>query len=430
MKTFPITLNTRTWCLFRSSITGIQLQPHLKRFNLTPQSRPFTQSPTMTLPMNPNKGQTDALIANSSPTTFESAAKRQKLSGPLIGTHNGHFHADEALAVFLLRLLPEYTSSPLLRTRNPEELAKCHTVVDVGGEYDASTNRFDHHQRGFNAVFPGRNTKLSAAGLVYLHFGKAIIATVTGLAADAEETTILHEKIYADLIEAFDGNDNGVDRYDFAALDKAGITRRYDDSRFSLASVVGRYNHRNKNSQEEETLDAAEKQRREDERFEVASQFVGEQFVLEVTDAFSAWLPARGVVRDVYSKRRETHPSGRILVLPHRSGGLPWADHLYEAEEEEASKAGDDLESHKVLYVLFPESGAADSKWRIRSVSTARGQFTNRKDMPDSWKGLRDEELSKVTGIPGGVFVHASGFIGGNQTFDGVLAMAVKAVEA
>ena len=36
----------------------------------------------------------------------EQAAKRQKLqvaADPLIGTHNGTFHCDEALAVYLLR---------------------------------------------------------------------------------------------------------------------------------------------------------------------------------------------------------------------------------------------------------------------------------------------------------------------------------------
>lgn len=50
--------------------------------------------------------------------------------------------------------------------------------------------------------------------------------------------------------------------------------------------------------------------------------------------------------------------------------------------------------------------------------------------MPEPWRGLRDEELSKVSGIPGCVFVHASGFIGGNATYEGVLEMAKKAVAA
>jgi uncharacterized UPF0160 family protein len=50
--------------------------------------------------------------------------------------------------------------------------------------------------------------------------------------------------------------------------------------------------------------------------------------------------------------------------------------------------------------------------------------------MPEAWRGLRDEALSEVAGIPGCVFVHASGFIGGNATYDGALAMAKKAVAA
>jgi len=43
--------------------------------------------------------------------------------------------------------------------------------------------------------------------------------------------------------------------------------------------------------------------------------------------------------------------------------------------------------------------------------------------MPE-WRGLRDEELSKKSGIPGCIFVHATGFIGGNKTEEGVLEMA------
>lgn len=42
-------------------------------------------------------------------------------------------------------------------------------VVDVGGVYDPSRDRFDHHQKGFSEVFghAGYSTKLSSAGLVY-----------------------------------------------------------------------------------------------------------------------------------------------------------------------------------------------------------------------------------------------------------------------
>lgn len=49
--------------------------------------------------------------------------------------------------------------------------------------------------------------------------------------------------------------------------------------------------------------------------------------------------------------------------------------------------------------------------------------------MPEAWRGLRDEALSELAGIPGCVFVHASGFIGGHRTRDGALQMARRALE-
>ena len=64
-----------------------------------------------------------------------------------IGTHNGTFHCDEALACYMLKLLPEYSDARITRTRDPELLKDCDLVVDVGGVYDPSTHRYDHHQR-------------------------------------------------------------------------------------------------------------------------------------------------------------------------------------------------------------------------------------------------------------------------------------------
>lgn len=41
-------------------------------------------------------------------------------------------------------------------------------VLDVGGVYDPSRDRYDHHQKGFEEIFGhGFITKLSSAGLVY-----------------------------------------------------------------------------------------------------------------------------------------------------------------------------------------------------------------------------------------------------------------------
>ena len=74
---------------------------------------------------------------------------KKSLISQKIGTHNGTFHCDEALACFMLKQLPEYKHADIVRTRNPEELAKCDVVVDVGGVYDPEKHRYDHHQRYF-----------------------------------------------------------------------------------------------------------------------------------------------------------------------------------------------------------------------------------------------------------------------------------------
>ncbi len=52
----------------------------------------------------------------------------------------------QALACFMLRLLPEYKNATIVRTRDPAVLATCNIVVDVGGVYDPATHRYDHHQ--------------------------------------------------------------------------------------------------------------------------------------------------------------------------------------------------------------------------------------------------------------------------------------------
>ncbi|KAL4896365.1 metal-dependent protein hydrolase [Aspergillus ambiguus] len=353
----------------------------------------------------------------------ETIAKKLKTSSPLIGTHNGHFHADEALAVYLLRQLPTYAASPLLRTRDPAQLATCHTVVDVGGEYDAAANRYDHHQRTFATTFPNHHTKLSSAGLVYMHFGRAIIAQHTGLPLDHDDVTLLYEKLYTDFIEAIDANDNGVAAYDPAALAAHAIEKRFKDGAITITSVVGDMNHPDPSCPPGEPQD-------EDSLFARASSFIGSVFSRKLHHAASSWLPARTTVANAYRSRRDVHPSGRIIVLPQ--GGVPWKEHLYNFEKEGAATA-----ESEVYYVLYPESAAEDAKWRVQCVPVNEGSFVSRLPLPEAWRGVRDADLDGLMSaeaekagkekIPeGAVFVHASGFIGGHKTREGAFAMAVR----
>jgi uncharacterized UPF0160 family protein len=59
-----------------------------------------------------------------------------------IGTHSGRFHVDEALAVGMLRMLPEYKDARVVRTRDQAVLDTLPIIVDVGGVYDPSKHRY------------------------------------------------------------------------------------------------------------------------------------------------------------------------------------------------------------------------------------------------------------------------------------------------
>jgi len=350
----------------------------------------------------------------------ENAAKRLKTDNGVvaIGTHNGHFHADEALAVYMLRThVPTYAGAKLVRTRDPKKLDECHTVVDVGGEYDAARNRYDHHQRSFGTSFPDRPTKLSSAGLVYLHFGREIVARRLAQPEDSEQVAMVWRKIYESFVEALDAHDNGISVYDSAGLAAAGLEKKFSNGGFTLGAMVGRLNPNWNDPIPEDPVAAQEA---EDKRFELASQRIGEEFDRDLDYFTQAWLPAREVVAEAFAARQEFDGEGRILVLKRQSA--PWKDHLYTLEEQQPG-AG------KVLYVLYPEKPVPDAKWRVQCVPESKDSFQSRKPLPEAWRGFRDEELDGISGINGSIFVHAAGFIGGNKTFAGALAMAKKALE-
>lgn len=79
------------------------------------------------------------------------------------------------------------------------------------------------------------------------------------------------------------------------------------------------------------------------------------------------------------------------------------------------------------FYVIYPDETGGN--WRVQAVSVSPESFESRKALPEQWRGVRDEELSRITGIEGCIFVHASGFIGGNKTKEGALEMAKRAVQ-
>lgn len=322
----------------------------------------------------------------------------------VIGTHNGTFHCDEALAVFLLRQTQTYHDADLTRTRDPALLSTCDIVVDVGAIYDESKSRFDHHQRGFEEVFGhGFTTKLSSAGLIYKHFGREIIANRLQLPTDSDvKIDTLWLKLYKEFIEAIDAVDNGISQY------PKDIPPKYR-SRTDLSSRVGWLNPAWNEPFDSKTVDA---------QFAKASKLTGDEFLGRLDYYAKSWLPARGLVSEALAQRGSVDPSGKIIVFDQFA---PWKEHLFELESELGL-----AEYAKPIYVLYPDETSGN--WRIQAVPVSPDSFDSRKALPEVWRGLRDEKLSEVSEIDGGIFVHASGFTGGNKTKQGTLLMAKKAL--
>lgn len=69
---------------------------------------------------------------------------------------------------FLVYCIPCKALSCVWNVLGLQVLDSLDAVLDVGGVYDPSRDRYDHHQKGFDEVFGhGFSTKLSSAGLVY-----------------------------------------------------------------------------------------------------------------------------------------------------------------------------------------------------------------------------------------------------------------------
>lgn len=324
-----------------------------------------------------------------------------------IATHDGTFHCDEALAVHMLRLTQTFQNATIVRSRDESILASADVVVDVGGIYDAKISRFDHHQRGFTGTFEedGRRTrtKLSSAGLVYKHMGKEVIANIlksNHIELGSGEIDKVYLKVYDCFVEAVDAIDNGISQFD------TDQQPRYEAST-DLGSRVGRLNAAwNEPCTPEIQM----------ENFGKAIALTGLEFDDCVLSVAKSWLPARTIVSKAMSSRFEDDEQGRLLVMREWA---PWKDHVYAIEEEEAAIQGS---ARPVMYVVYKDM--TGNSWRVQAVPVAKSSFTSRIPLPERWRGLRGDDLSTLSGIRACIFVHASGFIGGNETFKGAMEMA------
>ncbi|XP_042417173.1 MYG1 protein C694.04c-like [Zingiber officinale] len=321
-----------------------------------------------------------------------------------VGTHNGCFHCDEALACFMIRLTAKFSGAEIVRTRDIQLLDTLDAVLDVGGEYDPSRDRYDHHQKGFNEVF-GRGfvTKLSSAGLIYKHYGEEIIAKELQLDKGHKNVQCLYLAVYKNFIEAIDATDNGINQYDIDQPPKY-VNNTY------LSSRIGRLNP--------EWIDLDQSSEKENAAFHQAMMLAGGEFLASISFYARSWLPARSIVIESLEARSNVDPSSQILLLKKF---CPWNLHLLDLEKE--------LKINPlIMFVIYQDERT--KIWRVQAAPVSPEKFDCRKRLPEPWRGFEGDELSEITGIPGCVFVHMAGFMGKNRTYEGALAMARTALRS
>ena len=260
----------------------------------------------------------------------------------------------------MLTQLFVYKDSTIIRTRCPEQLAKCELRVDIGGKDDPETGDFDHYQKGFTRAMDKYycRTKLSSTGLVYAALGPEIIRAILDSDLGNAALTALCKYAYTDFVESIDGNVNGVEPFDG--------NRRYVVST-DLPSRIQNLNGAWNGDRSPEAQNAA---------FTKAVDIVRQEFIEFVTRAFTAWWPARAEIFEALNAAKHYQSDGRIAILGRY---CPYDTHLYELEEE-GSIAG------RTWMVLYED--VSSNTWRIKTVATEPGGFQRRHELPLAWAGL------------------------------------------
>ena len=236
-----------------------------------------------------------------------------------IATHNGNFHADDVFSIAALKSI--FPSFKLIRTRDLELIAKADMVIDVGGEYDSDTDRFDHHQRG-GAGGRENGIPYSSFGLIWQKYGLQICQGNKDVA----------KAVDAGLVSTIDAIDCGHVK---------GVSEG-----ISLSQTIGMFNP---TWQEDSHFDTC---------FNEAVDFASRVLTRFIASA-NGGISAKAIVAEAIDNAQDP----RVIVLEKYT---PWKRTVHALSEE-------------ALYMVYP---AQSGEWRIQTVPVEPGSFEDRKSLP------------------------------------------------
>ncbi|HEY4505439.1 MAG TPA: MYG1 family protein [Candidatus Paceibacterota bacterium] len=290
-----------------------------------------------------------------------------------IVTHNSNFHSDDVFAVATLLHIIGDKNIEIIRSRDNDVIEKANYVVDVGGIYDPSTNRFDHHQ--VDGAGKRENTiPYASFGLVWKEYG----AQISGSAEVAQ-------KIDKTLVQCVDAIDIGIDLVE---------PRIPDIFPYTIADFVGSFMP----SWKEEVKNY-------DEVFLLVVDIAKDLLTREIKK-YKNKLEANSIVEEIYKNSVDK----RLIVL----------DRYYPTSEVLS----------KYPEPLFVVGFRDDGKWDLVAIRKDPKFFANRKDLPQEWAGKRDAELETITGVEGATFCHNARFLIVAKTKEAILKLAEIALNS
>ena len=310
----------------------------------------------------------------------------------VIVTHSGKFHADDAWAVAVLKIL--FPQAEVVRTRDPVQVEAADFAVDVGGIWDAANGRFDHHQKGFSGARQSA-VPYASAGLVWKHYGARCVSALalahTGQRLPDDKAAEMAYAIDTDIVQYLDLSDVG------AAKNAPGG--------YGLSAVVSGFNPNWLDEQRLGYGEAADNYRLQ--QFTRAMELLTDIMINAVKYRVGAMLSVEQV------RQGEVLEDGKILFL--QNGAVPWT-HIVRKEMP------------KVLFVI--SHNLAEQRYMIHTIPISTESFAARADLPEPWAGLRDAQLAAVTGVSDAGFCHNGRFIASAKSYQGIRTMATLALQA
>ncbi len=267
-------------------------------------------------------------------------------------THAGTMHADEVFATAFLDL---YNKDIEVMRVSEIEKAKIRKDAIV---YDIGRGKFDHHQE--NAKVRENGIKYSSLGLLFEEFGKDYLKQEK--IEDIDEVYIGMEK---ELIEAIDAIDNGV---------FPEIVAPYKVK--TISDIIKLFNPSFGSNEKEE------------EQFIKAVE-VAKQIWQETLYSVIGKVKAKKIVLEKIKNEKKDY-----LELEEY---LPYEETLLKTEE------GDHL-----LFVMYPSNRGG---YGIKTIKKSLEDKTDRMLFPESWAGLENKELEKVSNIKDISFCHSGRFL-------------------